>query len=165
MEFTEVNGIAKPSLKQLAEVLGCPIDRLRSIARKPIPGEAYDPKATNWDAIEAFITNRLEKTGYDSLEDVYAAALEVEVKTSSRAAGIKTEMLNVDGSDTTPARKLNVQPGDLVHDKKTDADYEVEYVNATIVVYHPVNVAEGKIGLSNSIGNRNFNSRFSKVAE
>ena len=158
-------GASKPSLKQIAEVLGCPVDRVRSVARKPIPGEPYDPKAINWDAIDAFITNRLEKTGYESLEDVYAAALEVEVKTSTRAAGQKTEMLDVDGSETTPARKLNVQPGDMIHDKKTDTDYEVEYVSPTIVVFHAINVEEGKIALSHSIGNRNFNSRFTKLAE
>jgi len=157
--------VARPTLKQLAEVLGCPVDRIRSVARKPIIGEAYDPKAINWDAIDAFIANRLEKTGYDTLEDVYAAALEVEVKTTSRAAGIKTEMLNVEGSETTPARKHNVQPGDIVHDKKTGLDYEVEYVSPTIVVYHSTNVEEGKIALSHSIGNRNFNSRFSKLSD
>ena len=156
--------VARPTLKQLAEVLGCPVDRVRSIARKPIPGEEYDPKAINWGAIDVVVTNRLEKTGYDSLEDVYAAALEVEVKTATRAVGIKTEMLNVEGSETTPARKHNVQPGDIVHDKKTGLDYEIEYVSPTIVVYHGVNVEEGKIALSHSIGNRNFNSRFSKLS-
>lgn len=157
------NGVSRPSLKQIAEVLGCPVDRVRSYARKPIPGEPYDPKAINWDAIDAFITGRLEKTGYETLEEVYEAALAVEVKTTSRASGVKTMMLDVDGSETTPARKIAVIPGDLIHDKKTDTDYEVEYASDTIVVYHTLEVAEGKIALSHSIGNRNFNSRFTKV--
>ena len=111
-----MNEVARPSLKQLAVVLDVQMDRIRSVAKKPIVGQAYDPKAINWDAIETFISNRLERTGYDSIEDVFAAALEVEDAKPARAAKAEIAMLDVEGSETTPARKIEVNAGDTIYD-------------------------------------------------
>lgn len=154
-----MNEVARPSLKQLAVVLDVQMDRIRSVAKKPIVGQAYDPKAINWDAIETFISNRLERTGYDSIEDVFAAALEVEDAKPARAAKAEIAMLDVEGSETTPARKIEVNAGDTIYEKKTGTEYKVEFVNETIVVFSPISL-EGKLTLSRSIGNRNFNSKF-----
>lgn len=155
--MSEKEVVAMPTLKQIAVVLDCQVERVRSVAKKPIPGEAYDPSKINWSAVEAFIGNRLDKTGYDSVEAVLDAAKEVEVTT--RAVGQATKMLEVEGSTTTPERKLDVKAGDVIVDKKKGIEYEVDYVNPTITVYHPISET-GALTLSNAIGNRNFNSKF-----
>lgn len=155
-----MNEVARPSLKQLAVVLDLQVERIRNVAKKPIVGQAYDPKAINWDAVDAFITNRLERTGYDSLEAVYEAALAVEV--TIKAPGSSKTMLEVEGSTTTPARKSDLQAGDIIVEKATGEKFEVCYTNETIVVYKPIN-EEGKITLSHAIGNRIFNNKFEKV--
>lgn len=154
-----MNEVARPSLKQLATVLDIAMDRIRSVAKKPITGQLYDPKAINWDAIDTFVANRLERTGYDSVEAVYEAALLVEDAKPARAAKAEQVMLDVEGNETTPARKIEVNAGDTIYEKKTGAEFKVEFVNPTIVVFSPIS-AEGKLTLSRSIGNRNFNSKF-----
>lgn len=154
-----MNEVARPSLKQLAVVLDVQMDRIRAVAKKPIAGQVFDPKAINWDAIDAFITNRLERTGYESVEEVYEAALLVEDAKPARAAKAEIAMLDVEGSTTTPARKIDINAGDTIYEKKTGAEFVVDYVNATIVVFSPIST-EGKLTLSRSIGNRNFNSKF-----
>jgi hypothetical protein len=156
-----MNEVARPSLKQLATVLVLGVERIKNVAKKPIVGQAYDPKAINWDAVDAFITNRLERTGYDSLEAVYAAALEVE-ETVRVAGGASKAMLDIEGSTTTPARKSELAAGDVITEKATGENFEVCYVNETIVVYKPIS-AEGKVTLSHAIGNRIFNNKFAKV--
>ncbi len=158
-----MNEVARPSLKQLAVVLDVQVERIRNVARKPIVGQAYDPKAINWDAVDTFITNRLERTGYESLEAVYEAALEVEV--AVRAAGGSSKvMLDIEGSTTTPARKSELAAGDIITEKASGENFKVDYVNDTIVVYSPIS-AEGKITLSHAIGNRIFNNKFAKVTD
>ena len=156
-----MNEVARPSLKQLAVVLDVQVERIKNVAKKPVPGVAYDPKNINWDAVDTFVTNRLERTGYESLEDVYAAALEVEV-TTRVAGGASKVMLDIEGSTTTPARKAELAEGDLITEKATGETFEVCYVNETIIVYKPIS-AEGKITLSHAIGNRIFNNKFAKV--
>ena len=152
---------ARPSLKQLATVLDLGVERVKNVAKKPIDGQVYDPKAINWDAVDAFVTNRLERTGYDSLEAVYAAALEVE-ETVRVAGGASKVMLDIEGSTTTPARKAELAIGDTITEKATGENFKVDFVNETIVVYSPIS-AEGKVTLSHAIGNRIFNNKFTKA--
>lgn len=151
---------ARPSLKQLATVLDLGVERVKNVAKKPIDGQVYDPKAINWDAVDAFVTNRLERTGYDSLEAVYAAALEVEE--TVRVASASKTMLDIEGSTTTPARKAELAVGDTITEKATGENFKVDFVNETIVVYSPIS-AEGKVTLSHAIGNRIFNNKFTKA--
>ena len=155
--------VARPSLKQLAVVLDIQVERIRNVAKKPIVGQAYDPKAINWDAVDAFITNRLERTGYESLEAVYEAALEVEVAVRV-AGGSSKVMLDIEGSTTTPARKVELAAGDTITEKATGEIFKVDYVNETIIVYSPIS-EEGKTTLSHAIGNRIFNNKFAKVTD
>lgn len=150
------------SLKQIAIVLDCPVERIRNIAKKPIVGQPYDPKAINWDAVDNFIKARLEKSGYESVDEVYDAAAEVEIATKS-AGGHTVEMLAVDGSETTPKRKVDLVAGDFIAKKGTGERYVVDFVNDTIIVYSSVECSEGKITLSHAIGNRIFNNKFNKV--
>lgn len=161
MSELNITEVARPSLKQLATVLDVQIERIRNVAKKPVVGQAYDPTAINWDAVDTFVTNRLERTGYDTLEDVYAAALEVEVTTVTRSSGNKIEALDIEGSTTTPSRKCELVAGDTIIEKKTGAEYLVDYVNATIIVIKPFSL-EGKETLSHAIGNRIFNNKYSK---
>lgn len=161
MSELDITVEARPTLKQLATVLDVQIERIRNVAKKPIVGQAYDPTAINWDAVDTFVKNRLERTGYETLEEVYAAALEVEVVTVSRGTGSKIEALDIEGSETTPSRKCELVAGDTIIEKKTGAEYLVDYVNATIVVFKPFSI-EGKETLSHAIGNRVFNNKYSK---
>lgn len=46
------------SLAKLAEAVETPYAAIRAKAKQPIEGVAYDPNATNWSAIEAYILKR-----------------------------------------------------------------------------------------------------------
>ena len=165
------------TLKQLATVLGVPMERIRTVARKPITGQPYDPKAINWDAIDAFVSNRLARTDFDSVEEVYAAAAEVVTSTGRALGGSAApkkmlKAIDVAGYDedgkailceiaTTPERKGNLSVGDLITEKKTGVKCEVVYVDETIVAYKAIaEHDEDTYVLTHSIGNRNFNSKF-----
>ena len=165
------------TLKQLATVLGVPMERIRTVARKPITGQPYDPKAINWDAIDAFVSNRLARTDFDSVEEVYAAAAEVVTSTGRALGGSAApkkmlKAIDVAGYDedgaailceiaTTPERKGNLSVGDLITEKKTGVKCEVVYTDETIVVYKAIaEHDEDTFVLTHSIGNRNFNSKF-----
>lgn len=165
------------TLKQLATVLGVPMERIRTVARKPITGQPYDPKAINWDAIDAFVSNRLARTDFDSVEEVYAAAAKVVTSTGRALGGSAApkkmlKAIDVAGYDedgaailceiaTTPERKGNLSIGDLITEKKTGVKCEVVYADETIVVYKAIaEHDEDTYVLTHSIGNRNFNSKF-----
>lgn len=150
----------QPSLNQLAIVLGIPAVRLQSaqVAYKPIEGQPYSPKTINWPNVSAFIERRLDKTGYDSVEDVYAAALDVEY--TPKKATRQKDPNSVYGKvlfGTTPMRKGHLAVGDTIHSKKLDKDFIVVYVDDTIVCYQDAD-AEDKLTLA--IGNRMFNTNF-----
>ena len=165
------------TLKQLATVLGVPMERIRTVARKPITGQLYDPKAINWDAIDAFVSNRLERTDFDSIEEVYEAAAQVVTSTGRALGGSAApkkmlKAIDVAGYDedgtaivceiaTTPERKGDLAVGDLITEKKTGVKCEVVYVDETIVAYKAItDHDEDTYVLTHSIGNRNFNSKF-----
>lgn len=148
----------KPSLNQLAIVLGVPAVRLQSsqVAYKPIEGEPYVAKKINWKSVGDFISRRLEKTGYESVEEVYEAALAVEY-TPKRGTHAKNPN-SVWGKvlfGSTPMRKGNVTIGDTIENKKTKELFNVVFVTPTIVCYEPAEATEDVI--TSSIGNRMFN--------
>lgn len=157
----------RPSLHQLAIVLDLPVVRLQSaqVAYKPQEGKPYDPKAINWEAVSAFIERRLDKTGYNSIEEVYAAAMETEY-TPKKATHAAKEG-SVWGKflfGTTPLRKGNVVVGSKIKSRKTGVIGTVDFVNDTIVVYTP-DAAEGEKVVSGSIGNRLFNMHWDIIDE
>lgn len=159
--FTPEEG-KQPSLNQLAIVLDIPAVRLQSaqVAYKPVEGEAYVAKKINWLSVSEFISRRLEKTGYTSLEDVYAAALATEY-TPKRANRTKNPD-SVYGKvlfGTTPLRKGNVQVADTIYNKKSGTPCTVVYVDSTIVCYTENTDDANK--LTSAIGNRMFNMNFS----
>lgn len=150
-----------PSLNQLAIVLAIPAARLQSaqVAYKPIEGEAYVAKKINWASVSEFIARRLDKTGYESVEEVYEAALATEY-TPKRATRAK-DPNSVYGKvlfGTTPVRKGDVKIGDTIYDKKTNTAHEVVFVDETIVCYKEI--SEEPV-VTNAVGNRMFNMNFS----
>lgn len=153
----------KPSLNQLALALGIPAVRLQSsqVAYKPIEGKPYNAKEINWANVSAFIARRLDKTDYNSVEEVYEAALKIEY-TPKRGVGRTAGEGSVYGKvlfGTTPLRKGDVKVGDTIYSKKTGDAYDVIFVNDTIVVYEPKHDADTKV-VSEAIGNRMFNTNF-----
>ena len=160
--FTPAEG-STPSLNQLAIVLGIPAARLQSaqVAYKPIEGEAYVAKKINWESVSEFISRRLDKTGYSSIEDVYSAALSTEY--TPKKATREKDPNSVYGKvlfGTTPVRKGHVEVGATIHDKKSDQDCTVVYVDDTIVCYR---IVDGEFPITYSIGNRMFNLNFTIV--
>lgn len=150
-----------PSLNQLAIVLSIPAARLQSaqVAYKPIEGEAYVAKKINWQSVSEFIERRLDKTGYDTVEKVYEAALATEY-TPKRATRSK-DPNSVYGKvlfGTTPVRKGDAKVGDTIYEKKTGESFVVVYVDETIVCYKEVS---DEPVATKAIGNRMFNMNFS----
>lgn len=107
-EIMEVKGT--PTLKAIAEVFGLPSQRIYSVAKQPKEGEVYDAKVYNWDAIERFITRRLndELPDLDAVIDA-ALAVDVELKErdgrrSSNRGTPTVQKITVDGKEI-PVRK------------------------------------------------------------
>ena len=152
-----------PSLNQLAIALGIPAVRLQNaqVAYKPIEGQPYRAKQINWGSVSAFIKRRLDKTDYNSVEEVYEAALKVEY-VPKRRVGRTAREGSVYGKflfGTTPVRKGNVKVGDIIYNKKDKSKNRVIFVNDTIVVYDPITEGDEKV-VSAAIGNRMFNTNF-----
>lgn len=107
-EIMEVKGT--PTLKAIAEVFNVPSQRIYSVAKQPKEGEVYDAKVYNWDAIERFITRRLNDELPD-LESVIDAALVVDAelkerdgRRSSNRGTPAVQKITVDGKEI-PVRK------------------------------------------------------------
>ena len=102
-----------PTLKAIAEVFGVPAQRIYSVAKQPKEGVVYDAKVYNWDAIERFITRRLDADkGLATLEDVIAAALVIDEelkerdgrRSGNRQGTATIQKITVDGKEI-PVRK------------------------------------------------------------
>lgn len=156
--------IARPSLHQLAIVLAIPYARLASqqVAYKPVQGQPYT-KEINWDAVDAFVERRLDKTDYDSVEAVYAAALEVEYSPKARRSANPDSVWGKMLFGTTPMRKGNLKVGDIIKHKKTGTTGTIVFVNDTIVCYDEITEDGSRVPTS-SIGNRVFNNQFEIVS-
>ena len=103
-EIMETKGT--PTLKAIAAVFDVPTQRIYSVAKQPKEGEVYDAKVFNWDAIERFITRRLDaEKGLATIEDVIDAALvkdeELKAQDGRRSANRgegRNEKITVDRS-------------------------------------------------------------------
>lgn len=144
-----------PTLKAIAHVFGLPPVRLYSVAKQPKEGEIYDAKVYNWDAIERFVTRRLDPdTEIATLEDVITKALELDeqfhLQDGRRSAnreggGIKT--IEVDGK-IIQARKFSsfeMENGLFVCLKKDPNVYKMVLQTLSHTVLVPVKNAEGEI--------------------
>lgn len=102
-----------PTLKAIAEVFGVPSQRIYSVAKQPKEGVVYDAKVYNWEAIERFVTRRLDADkGLATLEDVIAAALVIDEelkerdgrRSGNRQGAATIQKITVDGKEI-PVRK------------------------------------------------------------
>lgn len=138
-----------PTLKALAAVFDLKPVRLYSVAKQPKEGVVYDAKVYNWDAIERFITRRLDaEKGLPDLETVIAKALEIDEelkKTDRRRAprgegGAYGRKIEVDGK-LVPARRFanhEMSSGMFVALKDDPRVYEIVMQTLSHTVLRPV---------------------------
>lgn len=146
--------LGTPSLKAFAGVFDLNPVRFYSVAKQPKEGVVYDAKVFNWDAIERFITRRLDaEKGLATLEDVVKAALVVEEelkqsdgrRSSNRGEGSGYgEKIEVDGKMVAKRRFANfeMENGQLVTLKKDPEVYAIVLQTASHTVLRPVNSAD-----------------------
>ena len=144
----------QPTLKAIAAVFDLNPVRLYSVAKQPKEGVVYDAKVYNWDAIERFITRRLDADkGLATLEDVIEAALvkDEELKAadgrrvSNRGEGSAwNAKIEVDGQMIAKRRYANFeQESDCLVTLKKDAEvYAIVLQTASHTVLRPVICAE-----------------------
>lgn len=143
-----------PTLKAIAAVFDLNPVRLYSVAKQPKEGVVYDAKVYNWDAIERFITRRLDADrGLATLADVIDAALEKDKelqaadgrRSSNRGEGSPwNAKITVDGKEVAKRRFANfeMENGCLVTLKKDAEVYAIVLQTATHTVLRPVVCAE-----------------------
>lgn len=146
--------LGTPSLKAFAGVFDLNPVRFYSVAKQPKEGVVYDAKVFNWDAIERFITRRLDaEKGLATLEDVVKAALVVEEelkqsdgrRSSNRGEGSAYgAKIEVDGKMVAKRRFANfeMENGQLVTLKKDPEVYAIVLQTASHTVLRPVNSAD-----------------------
>ena len=146
--------LGTPSLKAFAGVFDLNPVRFYSVSKQPKEGVVYDAKVFNWDAIERFITRRLDaEKGLATLEDVVKAALVVEEelkqsdgrRSSNRGEGSGYgEKIEVDGKMVAKRRFANfeMENGQLVTLKKDPEVYAIVLQTASHTVLRPVNSAD-----------------------
>lgn len=146
--------LGMPSLKAFAGVFDLNPVRFYSVAKQPKEGVVYDAKVFNWDAIERFITRRLDADrGLATLEDVVRAALVVDEelkKTDGRRSSNRGEgsgygeKIEVDGKMVAKRRFANfeMKNGQLVTLKKDPEVYAIVLQTASHTVLRPVNSAD-----------------------
>ena len=145
--------LGTPSLKAFAAVFDLNPVRFYSVAKQPKEGVVYDAKVFNWDAIERFITRRLDADkGLATLEDVVKAALvkDEELKANdgrrtTRGEGTGYgEKIEVDGKMIAKRRFANfeMENGQLVTLKKDAEVYAIVLQTASHTVLRPVNSAD-----------------------
>ena len=146
--------MGQPSLKAIAAVFDLNPVRLYSVAKQPKEGVVYDAKVYNWDAIERFITRRLDADkGLATLEDVIAAAMvkDDELKaqdgrrSSNRGEGSSYgQKIEVDGKMVAKRRFANfeMENGCLVTLKKDAEVYAIVLQTESHTVLRPVLCAE-----------------------
>jgi hypothetical protein len=142
--------LGTPSLKAFARVFDLNPVRLYSVAKQPKEGVVYDAKVFNWDAIERFITRRLDASkGLGTLEDVIKKAMEADAelkandgRRGSREGGTSYgEKIEVDGVMVAKRRFKNFEKesNQFVALKKDANVYAIVLQTASHTVLRPVN--------------------------
>lgn len=134
---TAALGVEKPTLKAIAAALDVPQQRIYTVAKQPKAGEVYDANVYNWEALDRFITRRLDADkGLATHEDVITKAIELDVefkKNDGRKgtrASTKADIVMADGT-LMPARKKAMEVGDHVMLRQDKAPFEYEIVMLT----------------------------------
>ena len=149
-EIMEMKGV--PTLKAIAAVFDIPNQRIYTVAKQPKEGEVYDAKVYNWDAIERFITRRLDPDkGLATLEDVIDAALikdeEFKEADGRRSAnrGSAVNKVEIDGKLVATRKYRNFEMNENVPVcLRKDANvYKIVMQTLTHTVLRPIN-ADGE---------------------
>ena len=145
--------LGMPTLKAIAGVFDLTPVRMYSVAKQPKEGVVYDAKVYNWDAIERFITRRLDASkGIGTLEEVIQRALEIDEelkasdgrRSSNRGEGSAwNAKIEVDGKMVAKRRFANfeMENGQLITLKKDPEVYTIVLQTASHTVLRPVNSA------------------------
>ncbi len=143
-----------PTLKAIAQVFDLQAVRLYSVAKQPKEGEVYDAKVFNWDAIERFVTRRLDADkDLATIEDVIAKALEIDVQLKEQdgrrvsRTGATNKKIEVDGKMIAVRKYANfdVASGLFICLKKDPNVYKIVYQTVSHTVLVPVADTEGAI--------------------
>lgn len=140
--------LGTPTLKAIAGVFDVPQQRLYSVAKQPKAGEVYDAKVYNWDAIQRFVTRRLdEEKGLTTYEDVITAALaldeefkKVDGRKSANRGLASKQVIEVDGKQMACRKYRNFEmdankPVCLRHDANV---YKIVMQTLTHTVMRPI---------------------------
>ena len=150
MKITEImETLGTPTLKAIAAVFDVPTQRIYSVAKQPKEGEVYDAKVFNWDAVERFITRRLDaEKGLATIEDVITAALAKDVefkeqdgrRSVNRGEG-RNEKITVDGKEVAVRKYKNfeIDADTYVCLRKDACVYKIVMQTLTHTVLRPVN--------------------------
>lgn len=149
----------QPSLKAIAGVFETNPVRLYAVAKQPKEGEVYDAKVYNWDAIERFITRRLDADkGIVTVEDVIDKALEIDQelkekdgrRSGNRGDGVASygAKIEVDGKLVAKRRfaSFEMENGQFVVLKKDPEVYVIVLQTLSHTVLRPIDhvPAEGE---------------------
>lgn len=146
-----INEVAEgnePSLRAFALALDVPATRLYAVARKPIPGEVYDPDMKNWDELNKFFVNHItaETSTIESMEALVTLAIEKDKWLAENArvhvaAGNNT--IEVDGGKMPKRKAAMFEMGGekeslicLKHDAQV---YKMVYQTLGYTAIRPVN--------------------------
>lgn len=146
-----------PTLKAMAEVLGINPQRIYTVAKQPKEGEIYDARVYNWDAIQKFISKRLDEGQTYADFITLVIAKDEELKASDRRSGRRVS--DADryvkcSSGLMPKRKYEIEVGQKILLKKVDEIFEVVLASDTHVVLAPEGTTEYKV-----LANWTFNSQ------
>ena len=145
-EIMEMKGT--PTLKAIAAVFDIPNQRIYTVAKQPKEGEVYDAKVYNWEAIERFITRRLDPDkGLATLEDVIDAALvkDAEFKEAdgrrSANRGSTVNKIEVDGQmvATRKYKNFEMETNMPICLRKDANVYKIVMQTLTHTVLRPIN--------------------------
>ncbi len=147
----------EPTLKAIALALNVPYPRLHGVAKQPQEGVVYDRNVFNWDAIDRFITRRLDaEKGFATVEEVIAKALEIDeqLKIEDGRRGLaKAKITLADGSEII-GRKYELAVGDSIILKKDEkkVPHKIVYTTVSHIVVQPEG-GELLISMSNNTSN------------
>lgn len=109
-----------PTLKAIAAAIGVPQRRIYTVAKQPKEGEVYDANVYNWDAINRFVTRRLDPDkGIPTHEEVIYRAIELdkEFKNNDRRKGTRAgtaAAVSLGNGRSVPGRKFALELGQKV---------------------------------------------------
>ena len=134
------------SMRAIATVIGVNPSRMYAIAKKPVAGQMYDPEATNWDAISAYVESKLAEKNFEDMKAFVTAAQEVdaELKANIRRVAVPgANLIEVDGEKVSARKSAKFEMGgeneSYICFKHDALVYKMVYQTEGYTVLRPVN--------------------------